>query len=126
MSDKFTVQGSYSVGPQTGGGSGFPSSAVPILESVSLDKSSFQTYILDADSVQVVSLGGLDQAEVLSIKTVGGRARVRITTLQGSTQSIPVDSFLMLLSESDPITAIDLLREVGLEVEVRVFLGQKA
>lgn len=124
MADKYSLAGSYSTTPALGNPSGQPSLEAPIQESVSLIKKSEQEYTLDADAPVTVSLGGLTQAQVLNIKAVGGKVRVRLTSADGAQQAIPVDGFLSLICLTVPITAIDLTRVAGTETIVTVFLGQ--
>ncbi len=83
-------------------------------------------YELDDDAVQTVAFGPLDNAHVVLIKTVGGKVRARLTSADGSQQSIPVDSFMVIVSESVPFTALDLTRVAGVTTTVKVLLGEKA
>jgi len=126
LADTFELSGSYATEPSSGSPSADPSLAAAIEESVSLDLKELRTYRLDADSVQTVDLGGLDEVNVLLVKAVGGKLKVRLTSTDGTTQAVPVDSFLCIISESVGITAIDLLRETGIEVTAKIFMGQKA
>lgn len=127
MSDVFKVHGDYESKPSGSSASGAPTISAPIDESVALAKAPLmQEFSLESDSVQVVSLGALSQANVLVIKTVGGKVRARITSADGTTQSIPVDSFLLLISESVPITAVDIMRVSGVTTIAKVLLGQKS
>lgn len=101
--------------------------STPIFELVNLAKKLVDEYDLTSDAVQSVSLGGLAAAgaHILIVKvTSGGEVKVRITTTDGATQAIPVNSFLVLICTTNPITALDLTRTTGVEAIVKVFMGQ--
>ena len=82
--------------------------------------------LLSADSVQSVDLGGLSNVNFLSVRAVGGKIRVRITSADGTNQSIPVDPILVLRSDSVNITALDLTRLANTETEVYIVLAERA
>jgi len=67
----------------------------------------------------------LSAINVLQIRVVGNKVRVRITSTDGSTQAIPVDSFLCIVTDSVDITAVDLTRTAGSETTVYVTICQK-
>lgn len=81
---------------------------------------------LTDDSPVSVPLAALSRAHAVFVKTVGGKVRVRLTSADGSSQAIPVDSMLLLISESVPFTAIDITRAAGVPVTVRVLLAEAA
>lgn len=81
-------------------------------------------YLLDTDGALSVELGGLSAVNVLIVRTLGGKVRVRITSADGAQQSIPVDSLLVLVGQAVPVTAIDLTREPATSTQVQVFLGE--
>ena len=130
MADLFKLTGSYSTQPAVGAPSASPQVvSTGINESITLAQKSLDDYVLTADAAQVVDFGGLLPvgAHLVIIKVAsGGKVKVRITTTDGATQSIPVDSVLHLISLSVPVTAIDLTRIPGTPTEVTVFLGQSA
>lgn len=125
--DLFTLQGQWGTSPQTGGllGSGATGLLTPILEQVTLDEKQLAQYDLTSDSPQVVDFGGVTNANVVII-ACDRKVRVRITTTDGATQSIPVDDTLILISRTVAVTAIDLTRVPATETNVAVFLGEKA
>lgn len=73
-----------------------------------------------------VSLQGMTGAAFVKISVLGenGIVRARLTTTQGSTQSVPVDPHLVLVSASDPVTALDLLQPANTECIVEVILAE--
>lgn len=81
-------------------------------------------YDLTADGAQTVNLGGLAGAHVLLIES-NSRVLVRLTSVEGTTQAVPVDGLCFLVCESEPFTAVDLTRPPGVETTVQVFLGEK-
>jgi hypothetical protein len=81
---------------------------------------------LTNDSEKMLPLGCVDEVNVLVIKAVGGKVRVRITSADGSSQAVPVDSFLALTTYSVGITAVGVTRTPAVPTTVRFFLGQKA
>ena len=92
---------------------------------MSLTRKDLDTISLDTDAPLAVNFGsGVTQAAVAILKATGGKVRARITSADGSQQSIPVDDLLVLISQSVPITGIDLTRVPGVLTTVSVFLGQ--
>lgn len=122
----FQLLGSYTTAPSSGSPSADPSLNAVLDEKLTLKRKSVREYTLDADGVQAVDLGGLAAAHVVVVKCVGGKAKLRLTSADGATQAVPVDSFAAFISESVPFTALDLTREAGIEVTVKIFLGEKA
>ena len=125
MSDVYHLSGSYNTKPLGGSLSGDPSLSSFLDESVVLVNKTLSYYELTTDPVVSVNLCGLSAVNVLVVKTIGGKVRVRITSSDGSTQSIPVDSLLVIHSASVDITAIDVQRVAGITTQVRIFLGER-
>jgi len=123
MASLFKLRGEWSTHPLTGPFSGDPSLSACLDETTSLSSQENGVYDLQVDTPVPVSFGGVTGATVLIVKAVGGEVNVTITTASG-TSVIPVDGFLALLDASVPITAVTLTRPVGVEVIVKVFLGQ--
>jgi len=128
MSDIFKVHGDYTSEPASScSASGSPTVSAPIDEVLSLKRSpTLAEYELTADAVQAVAFGPATNAHVILIKTVGGKVTARLTSADGATQAIPVDSFMLVISESVPFTALDLTRVSGVTTTVKVLLGEKA
>lgn len=126
MADQFVLSGSYTTTPLGGEPSFDPNIDAPINEPVQLIKKRVDTISLDVDTPVNVDLGGLSQAHIVMLKAVGGSSvRVRLTSADGALQSIPFDTYLVLMSMAKPITAIDLTRTPATPTDVRVFLGQE-
>ena len=127
MSSTMRASGQITDQPISGIGSGQPTTTIPLDETVALSDSSMTSaYNLTVDGPVNVDFGTLDGANVIFIKTIGGRVVVRLTSAAGTTQAVPVDSILFLICTSEPITAIDLERVAGQDTRVNVALGQAA
>jgi len=119
------LSGSLALKPPIGTPSGQPSVIAAFSEKIALERQLSANYTLSSDSAATVSISPLTGVNFLMVKASGGELRVRITSSDGTTQAIPVDSLLVLISNTVDITAIDLLREAGIETEVFLVLGQK-
>jgi len=126
MSDLFRLAGSYDTSPQTGAqASGDPQVCATLDERVTVANKTQINIVLDTDDVHVVPLGGLTAAHIVIMRTIGGKAKARFTSTDGTTQAIPVDPFFCLISGTVPITAIDLTRVAGIPTTVKVFMAEK-
>ena len=126
MTDTFKLSGDYTTEPATGVVSAVPQLSAQLSETVSLVRKSVQRISLTVDTAVTVDLCGLTQFEVLVVKTIGGKVRVRLTSADGSSQAVPVDTLLAVISSSVPYTALDLTRVAGTTTTVEVFMGEKA
>lgn len=127
MATAFRLQGSYTATPcSCGGCSGDASLSAAINECVQLVKETYTTIQLTADATTPVAFGDCTAANVVVMRTVGGKVKARFTSADGSQQAIPVDAFFAVISGAVPFTAIDITRVSGQETTVRVFLGQQA
>jgi len=126
MADIFRLQGSWTTDPITGVPSGDPHLDTMIDESLTLENKEFGVYDLLLDTAYSISFGGVTNANVVIIKTLGGKVKARLTSADGTTQSVPIDSFFVLMSSTVPVTALDVTRVSGIRTIVRVFLGDKA
>jgi hypothetical protein len=125
VADVYSITGSYQSTPAVGVPSAIASVVAPIDESTTLVKKDYDTVSLDADGPQPLPFpSGMTVANVLNIKTTGGKVTVRVTSADGATQAFPVDPFLALICRSVGITAIDLTRIPGTPTVVDVFIGQ--
>ena len=117
--------GSATLKPPVGFPSGQPTTLVSYDEKVSLDKNLSGNITLSTDNATSMSLGALTGVNWLSIRALGAKVRVRITSSDGTTQAIPVDPTLILRCDSVDITAIDVTRTTSIETEVFYVFGQK-
>lgn len=126
MADTFLLQGRWNTTPEnlTLVASGCPTMETPFEEEFRLDKKSYQDISLDDDAAEAVPFGDITNAHVVLIKT-DKKIQVALTSADGADQTVPVDSFLHLASESVPFTALTLTRLAGQATNVKVFLGEK-
>lgn len=126
MADSFKLLGSYETLPLGSPLSFAPSIVAQINEQRTLKAKHVQDVELTADAPAAVSFGGVASAHVVVLKAVGGKVRARLTSPDGIQQAVPFDTYLILMSESVPVTALDLTRVAGTATSVRVFLGEKS
>lgn len=83
---------------------------------------------LATDSPESVAFGDLASGAnvVLLQVTNRGKVRARLTSADGTQQAVPVDGLLVLVTQSVPITAIDLMRVSGSGDSPRVFFALAA
>ncbi len=125
MADQFVLSGSYNVTPLSLT-SLDPSLATTIDEPLALKSKQFSDITLSVDTPVAVPFGTVINAHVVILKALGGKVKARVTSADGATQAIPFDTFLILMSQTVPITAIDLTRVLATATTVKVFLGEKA
>lgn len=126
MPDAFKLTGSYEATPLSNPLSFAPSVVAPINESKQVKAKEVGEVLLSTDSPVAVAFGGVVNANIIILKAIGGKVRARLTSTDGSTQAVPFDTYLILMSDSVAVTAIDLTRVAGTETTVRVFLAEKA
>lgn len=95
-----------------------------LLESLYLTDKLTGNLALGADSPVSVGFGSIVNASVIILRSTS-KVRARITSADGSTQSVPVDPLFVLLAGSVPVTAIDLTRLAGVNTNVTLFLGER-
>lgn len=125
MADAFKLIGGYSVTPLGSALSFAPLMEATINEPKSIKAKQVSEQVLAADAPVAVDFGGVVNAHVVILKATG-KVRARVTSADGAAQSIPFDTYLILMSDSVPVTAVDLTRVAGAETTVRVFLAEKA
>ena len=105
---------------------GIASLAIPLQEKLALSNRVSARYVLDVDTAVTVNLTGLAEVHFVLVKVSAGagRVRVRLTSADGSAQSVPVDGFLLLFCRNTPVTALDLTRTAGVETTVELLLGE--
>jgi len=126
VSDAFTLQGSYAVTPLTPPASGDFDVIASIDERVVLRHKHADSIDLSADPAQPVNFGGVVGAHVVVLKSLGGKVDAIVTTADGAAQIIPFETFLVLINQTVPVTALSLQRVVATLTTVKVFLGERA
>jgi hypothetical protein len=122
----FEIVGQWSAVPGTKRvASGDPDIPSPVDERLLLSAKHYDEITLTSDALTPVSFGGLSQAHVVVAKIVGRRVRFSVTSAAGSDQVVSVDSFFVLITETEPLTAISIQRLAGEETSVKLFLGEK-
>jgi len=126
VASTFSLQGSYTANPVSGSPSADPQITAPINEMMVLSNESVSQLTLNTDGMTTLPMCAVDAVNVLVLKCVGGKITVYLTSSDGTTQAIPVDSFLALTTASADITAIEVERTPSTQTVVKYFLGQKA
>lgn len=126
MASTFSLQGTYTANPVSGSPSADPQITAPINEMMTLSNESVSQLNLTTDGETTLPLCAVDAVNALILKCVGGKVVVRLTSAEGVTQAIPVDSFLALTTASENITGITVERTPATPTVVKYFLGQKA
>jgi hypothetical protein len=126
MADVFALEGAWSLSPASGFPSLDPSVTTPIDEQVQLVNKEVGDLNLTVDTPVAVNFGAVSPANVLILKAFGGPVTATITWSGGTSQVIPFDSYLILVSLTNGITAISLTRQPATLTQVRTLLGQQA
>lgn len=127
MADVFAITGSYSATPASGSPSADPIITAALDERQMLGTETYSQLTLANDSITPLPFGGLTNVTALIVKAVSAaKVKVIITSASGASQVVPIDSFLALMSASEPLTAVSVQRSPGVSAVVRYFLGQKA
>ena len=83
-------------------------------------------YSLTVDSPVPINFGGIANANVVMLQPQGGSVTVAITSADGTSQEVPVDTLLIIISKSVPVTAISATRATGVTTQLNVFLAESA
>jgi len=126
MADSFKLLGSYEWNPLGNPLSFAPVGIAQISEGKTLKVKQVADVELLVDTPVAVPFGGVVNAHIVILKATGGKVRARCTSADGALQAVPFDTYWILMSESVPLTAIDLTRVAGTVTTVRVFLGEKS
>lgn len=126
--DIFTITGNFVAVPLLGDSQGFITCSSKFEENVQVNSATGRYSLSDDAAVDVEFPAGITAANVLMISAVGGVVTARVTwsTSSTSTQAVPVDPMLHLISRTEDITAITLQRSPGIETFVEVYIGQVA
>jgi hypothetical protein len=95
-------------------------------ERMTLDHSLATSFELTVDTAVSVPFGALTGVNVVYIRTVGGKVRMRVTSADGTSQSVPVDPYCVILSNSVDITALDVTRVAATPTVVTILIGKKS
>jgi hypothetical protein len=128
VANAYSFTGLWVSEPASGLASGDPQVMANISESLYARRQKVAVLELDTDSPESVSFDDMTAGvAVVNIQAFGGKVRARLTSADGSAQSLPVDPCLNLISRSVPVTALDLTRVAGAgTIKVVVFLAEKA
>ena len=98
-----------------------------ISEMMTLQAKHLDELTLSADAPLAVAFGGVASANLVILKaTSGGPVNAIVTSASGASQAIPFDTYLILMTNGIPITALSLQRQPATLTVVEVLLGQKA
>lgn len=126
MTDRFQLKGSYSTSVLSGSPlSGGAQVGAQLDEHLQLGKKAISELSLDGDAPVTVDLCGMAVAHVVILRTNARHVTARVTSADGTTQSIPVNPLAVIISKNVPVTALDLTRAPGVSTTVNVFLGER-
>ena len=123
---QFALTGGYTVTPLDGVLSLAPNVNAIVDEPLLMSHIRNDDVDLTVDTPVAVNFGGVASAHVIVLKAIGGPVVARVTSAAGVQQSIPFDTFLILMSTGSPATALDLTRQPATPTTVQVLLGEKA
>ena len=95
-------------------------------ERMTLDHSLATSFELDGDAPVSIPFGALTEVNVIYVRTVGGKVRLRATSADGTAQAFPVDPYCVILSASVGITALDVTRVPATPTVVTILIGKKS
>lgn len=126
--DIFTITGNFAAIPLLGDSQGFLTVGTQFEENVQVNSMTGRYNLTDDAAVDVEFPAGISAANVVMIAAVGGVVTARVTwsTSSVSSQALPVDPMLHLISRTEDITAVTLQRSPGVETFVEVYIGQVA
>jgi len=122
----YKLVGSYTTEPAQGNPSGKTSDSAFINETLFLSTKTTCEIFLTDNNPATIPLGGIEDVNVVMIKTVEGPIQAKITSDLGSEQIIPVDGLFQLITISNPVSQISVTRLTSANTLVNVFLGEKA
>lgn len=124
MSDTLTLSGQVAILPDSTSDadlSGDFEIKVPLSQTLTLSRKEGVTVVLADTTPVAVNLGALVNVHALIIRT-NLAISVTVTSASGASQVIPVDSLLVLLTATTPITAITVT--AAATAVVRLTLGR--
>lgn len=121
MPSVLAISGSYTADPSIGG-SARPSVGGTIDEKLTVGEGIALDFELDADAPQTIAVATLpgfpNGASALIVRATGGKVKLTITTSDGASQVVPVDSFFAVICQNAPITSVSFTRPAGVTVQV--------
>lgn len=123
MPDQFTLTGSWQSSPQTSGAVNSPDTSTPLSETQTVVERNISSITLGVDTAVVLPFAGVTNAQIVIISTENLNLRAALTSVAGTTQIIPINDLLILVSRTEPITAITLTRTAGVSTPVKFYLG---
>jgi hypothetical protein len=98
---------------------------VTLSEQMSIAAKQSMSFVVPSDAVFPIDLTTTPNVNALFID-VDQKVKLTITTADGAAQVIPVDPMMVWFSGLVPITALSITRQVGVDTNVRLILGDKA
>ncbi len=128
MADAFTfaLNGSFGSTPQSSPMSFAPQVVAQLAETLQIGAQQITEMTLGTDGAHAVDFGGVGNAHVVILKSTGGKIIATVTSADGTAQTIPFDTYWILLSMASPITSLSLTRVAGQETTCRIFLAEQA
>ena len=93
---------------------------------VVIDLKHSDEYNLTVDTAVPIAFGGILNANVVMVQPQGGTVTLAITSADGTSQEVPVDTLLIIISKTVPVTAISATRAAGVTTQLNVFLAEAA
>lgn len=123
MASTFSLTGSYQALPPLPLPNVQPliTAAVNVRQSVALEKSGQLTL---TDDLPVDLSGPAPRAVVVVIQAIGAPVTVRLSSVLGGAQLVPVDSFFFVSSVDRPFDSVQVVRQPGVEAQVAYYIGQ--
>lgn len=126
MSDTFALVGNWSTTPLGQPTSFIAAITTAIQESFILAAKTDGQLTLSSDGSQAVSFGGVSDANIIILKALpgGGPVTAILTSAAGAAQEVPFDTYLIIMCEGTPYTALSLERTPSTLTTVAYFLAQ--
>lgn len=99
--------------------------AVEVIVEMAVTNKLMTTIVLGSDGATAIDFSGLSVANVIFLRS-SEKIIARLTSASGTTQAIPVDTFLCLASSTagTGITALTLERLAGVATDVQLVLAE--
>lgn len=103
---------------------GYPSTITELAERFNTGQVVVKSYTLSADAAQVVQLDGLSGVNFLMVKTDGNHVKLTVSSADGASHSVPVDTLYISISRTVAYTALSLTRDAGVSTDVTVLFAK--